>query len=99
MPEVEIEDSASKRSFPNHFRSLIEVLYVPAIRRPAEQLRYVSGSILYRVLRKIKWQEEFKEDFDEKINEINKSFQSLKEFTTVQNSITEFWKRFHKDER
>lgn len=99
VPEVEIEDSASKRSFPNHFRSLIEVLYVPAIRRPAEQLRYVSGSILYRVLRKIKWQEEFKEDFDEKINEINKSFQSLKEFTTVQNSITEFWKRFHKDER
>lgn len=99
VPEVEIEDSVSKRSFPNHFRSLIEVLYVPAIRRPAEQLRYASGSILYRVLRKIKWQDEFKEDFDKKINEINESFQSLKEFSTVQNSITEFWKRFHKDER
>lgn len=99
VPEVEKEDSASKRSFPNHFRSLIEVLYVPAIRRPAEQLRYASGSILYRVLRKIKWQDEFKEDFDKKINEINESFQSLKEFSTVQNSITEFWKRFHKDER
>lgn len=99
VAENEAEDDDSKQIFPNHFRSLIQVLYVPAIRRPAEQLKYASGSILYRVLRKIKWGDEFKEDFDEKINEINQAFQGLNEFGTVQKSITDFWKKFHKDER
>ena len=99
VAENEAEDEGSKQIFPNHFRSLIQVLYVPAIRRPAEQLKYASGSILYRVLRKIKWGDEFKEDFDKKINDINHAFQGLKEFGTVQKSITDFWIKFHKDER
>lgn len=99
VAENEAEDDGSKQIFPNHFRSLIQVLYVPAIRRPAEQLKYASGSILYRVLRKIKWGDEFKEDFDKKINDINHAFQGLNEFGTVQKSITDFWIKFHKDER
>jgi predicted ATP-dependent endonuclease of OLD family len=99
VSEGKIENEDSKQIFPNHFRSLIQVLYVPAIRRPAEQLRYVSGSILFRVLRKIKWNEKFKEDFDEKIAEINEAFKGLPEFDTVQSSISSFWQQFHKDER
>jgi len=89
----------SKQIFPNHFRRLIQILYVPAIRRPAEQLKYVSGSILFRVLKKIKWDDSFKAEFDEKIEEINDAFRGLSEFSTVQTSITEFWQQFHKDER
>jgi putative ATP-dependent endonuclease of the OLD family len=98
-PEGEPEQENSKQLFPSHFRSLIQVLYVPAIRRPAEQLKYASGSILYRVLRKIKWDDSFKGDFDEKINEINEAFKGLPEFNAVQTSITEFWQKFHKDQR
>src|SRR5690606_5071349 len=75
--EDEPEQEDSKQPFPNHFRTLIQVLYVPAIRRPAEQLRYASGSILYRVLRKIKWGDDFKEKFDENIGEINDAFKGL----------------------
>ncbi|HLT42819.1 MAG TPA: AAA family ATPase [Sphingobacteriaceae bacterium] len=97
--EDEPEQEDSKQPFPNHFRTLIQVLYVPAIRRPAEQLRYASGSILYRVLRKIKWGDDFKEKFDENIGEINDAFKGLSEFVTVQTSIAEFWQKFHKDER
>ncbi len=97
--EDELEQEDSKQLFPNHFRSLIQILYVPAIRKPTDQLKYASGSILYRVLRKIKWSDDFKEDFDEKINEINEAFKGLPEFNTVQTSITEFWQKFHKDER
>ena len=99
VADGEVEEPDSKKIFPNHFRTLIQVLYVPAIRRPAEQLRYASGSILYRVLRKIKWDDDFKENFDEKIGEINDAFKGLSEFDTVQTSITEFWQKFHKDER
>jgi putative ATP-dependent endonuclease of OLD family len=99
VAEGEPEQDDSKKHFPNHYRSLIQVLYVPAIRRPAEQLKYASGSILYRVLRKIKWSEKFRETFDYKISEINDHFKGLPEFNTVQTSITEFWQKFHKDER
>lgn len=95
-----VEDTDdNKKLFPNHYRNLIQVLYVPAIRRPAEQLKYASGSILYRVLRKIKWDDEFKEEFDTKITELNDQFKGLPIFNTVQTSITNFWQKFHKDER
>lgn len=100
VSEDEVEDADNKQLFPNHYRSLIQIIYVPAIRRPAEQLRYVSGSILYRVLKKIKWDDSFKENFDKKIEEINDSFKKeLPLFDTVQTSISSFWQQFHKDER
>jgi putative ATP-dependent endonuclease of OLD family len=99
VAEGTAEEEGSKQIFPNHFRRLIQIIYVPAIRRPAEQLKYVSGSILFRVLKKIKWDDSFKAEFDGKIEEINNAFKSLSEFSTVQNSITEFWQQFHKDER
>ncbi|MCL8537675.1 AAA family ATPase [Chryseobacterium gallinarum] len=97
--EGEVEEPDSISIFPNHLRSLIQILYVPAIRRPAEQLKYASGTILYRVLRKIKWDNGFKDDFDNKISEINDTFKGLKEFGIIQTSITAFWQKFHKDER
>ncbi|UKB78633.1 ATP-dependent nuclease [Chryseobacterium sp. MEBOG07] len=99
VAEGENEGDESKPIFPNHFKSLIQILYVPAIRRPAEQLKYTSGSILFRVLKKIKWDDAFKMTFDEKVEEINDKFKGLPEFNTVQTSITEFWKQFHKDDR
>jgi putative ATP-dependent endonuclease of OLD family len=99
VAEGAAEEEDSKQIFPNHFRRLIQILYVPAIRRPAEQLKYVSGSILFRVLKKIKWDDSFKTEFDQKIEEINDAFRGLSEFSTVQTSITEFWQQFHKDER
>ncbi|MES2394854.1 MAG: AAA family ATPase [Bacteroidota bacterium] len=99
IAEDEPEEEDNKQLFPNHFRSLIQILYVPAIRRPAEQLKYVSGSILYRVLKKIKWDDDFKVEFDKNIDEINDAFKGLPEFNMVQSSISGFWQKFHKDER
>lgn len=99
VAENEPEEENSKLVFPNHFRSLIQILYVPAIRRPAEQLKFVSGSILYRVLKKIKWNEDFKAEFDEKMESINAAFKGLPEFSIIQSSISSFWHKFHKDER
>ncbi|RXM52925.1 MULTISPECIES: AAA family ATPase [unclassified Chryseobacterium] len=99
VAEGEPEDIDAKKVFPNHLRSLIQIYYVPAIRRPGEQLKYASGSILHRLLKKINWKEEFKVEFDTKINEINEAFKGLPEFNTIQTSITSFWQKFHKDKR
>ena len=99
VTEGEPEEEDNKQIFPIHLKSLIQILYVPAIRRPAEQLKYASGSILHRVLNKINWNEEFKEEFDKKIEEINEAFKILPEFDIVGSSISGIWQQFHKDER
>ncbi|MBE9585709.1 AAA family ATPase [Mucilaginibacter sp. JRF] len=95
----EEESEEIKQPIPSHFKSIFQILYVPAIRRPAEQLKYASGSILYRVLRKINFKDEFKEKFDEKIAEINDDFRGLPELEIVQKAINGYWDKFHKDER
>lgn len=97
--EGEPEGADTKKIFPSHLRGLIQIYYVPAIRKPGEQLKYASGSILHRLLKKINWKDEFKEKFDAKISEINDAFKGLSEFNTIQTSITSFWQKFHKDER
>lgn len=88
------EKDEDKKPVPNHLRNLIQILYVPAIRRPSEQIKYASGSILYRILKKIEWNDSFKENFDTQINKINDSFQGLSEFSTIQNSISDIWSKF-----
>lgn len=99
VSESEIVNDENKRIFPRHLRPLIQVLYVPAIRKPSEQIKYASGSILYRILRKIQWGDAFKASFDTQIDNINISFQGLPQFRTIQNEITKVWGQFHKDER
>lgn len=99
VPEHEIEDNDTKRIFPKHLKGLIQVLYIPAIRKPSDQIRYVSGSILYRVLRLLNFNDKFKGDFNEKVEEINDLFKGLNEFNEIQSSLTSFWTKFHKDER
>lgn len=99
VPEGETEDDDTKRIFPKHLKGLIQVLYIPAIRKPSDQIRYVSGSILYRVLRLLNFDDKFKGDFDEKVEEINDLFKGLDEFNEIQSSLNSFWKKFHKDKR
>lgn len=99
VPQGETEDDDTKRIFPKHLKGLIQVLYIPAIRKPSEQIRYVSGSILYRVLRLLNFDDKFKGDFNEKVEEINDLFKGLNEFNEIQSSLTSFWTKFHKDER
>lgn len=99
VPEGSDETEDNKRIFPRHLRGLIQVLYVPAIRKPSDQIKYVSGSILYRVLRLLKWDDDIKGEFESKISEINALFSGLKEFEAIQKSLTGFWRKFHKDKR
>lgn len=99
VPEGEQENEDSKRIFPKHLNGLIQVLYIPAIRKPSEQIKYVSGSILYRVLRLLSFNDKFKNDFTRKIEQINEQFKEHKDFSIIQDSLTSFWNKFHKDKR
>ena len=99
VAEGEAEEGEAKKHYPTYLRSLIQIIYVPAIRRPTEQIKYASGSILFRVLNNIDFNEEFKQEFDDILGEINNLFLGIKEFETVQKSLQHFWSQFHKDSR
>ena len=99
VPEGSEETDHTKQKLPNYLRSLIQVIYVPAIRQPSEQLKYASGSILHRVLKKVTWTNEFKAKFQQDFDSINTSFAELEEFGIITQSINESWGSFHKDER
>lgn len=99
VPESEGCTDESKCAFPKHLRGLIQAFYVPAIRRPSEQMRYISGSILYRVLSSLKFSDEFKDEYSTKISGINDLFQGINEFSTIKTTLSDIWSDFHKDER
>lgn len=98
-PESEDNPEDSKHPFPKHLRGLIQAFYVPAIRKPSEQMRYISGSILYRVLSSMKFNDKFKADYLSKITELNGLFQGIAEFSTIKSTLSDVWSEFHKDER
>lgn len=99
VSDNEEESTEDKVVLKSYLRHLIQILYVPAIRKPSEQIKYASGSILYRILRKIQWNDAFKVEFDSKIQEINESFKGLDEFGVIDDVIKSVWGRFHKDKR
>jgi putative ATP-dependent endonuclease of OLD family len=99
VPEGEIiGDDTRQRMLPHH-RNKIRCFYIPAIRRPGEQIKYVSGTVLHQLLRRIEIDEAFRESFKTNISTINKGFQVQKGFGKVQTSMTKYWEDFHKDKR
>ncbi|NQX43249.1 Predicted ATP-dependent endonuclease of the OLD family, contains P-loop ATPase and TOPRIM domains [Pedobacter steynii] len=99
VPEGETEDEDTKQLFPNYLKNLFQVIYVPAIRKPYDQIRYATGTMLFRVLRNINWEDSFKEKFKDQMNSISNDFKEINEVKAIQESISGYWSKFHKDER
>ncbi len=99
VPEGEEDTEESKNIFPKHLRGLIQAFYVPAIRKPSDQMRYISGSILYRLLNTLNFDDDFKTTYKENIDNINDLFMGLNEFSGIETHLTSIWSEFHKDER
>lgn len=98
-PEEEEETDQHLQIFPNHKRSLVQSFYVPAIRRPSDQLKFASGSILFRLLKRIKWPENFKEEFRDKLDELNEHFDGVENFESIKDKLSSLWKDYNKDTR
>ncbi|WP_282775479.1 AAA family ATPase [Phaeodactylibacter xiamenensis] len=97
--EGEEENDTNVLAFPKHKRSLIQSFYVPAIRRPSDQIKFVSGSVLHRLFKKIQWPEEFETSFKEKLEEINTLFQGVDHFGNIQEKLATLWSNYNKDNR
>lgn len=99
VSEGEVEDDEVKKIFPKHLRKLIQFYYVPAIRQASDQIKYISGTILYRVLKLLNFSDDFKTEYETQIDTINTLFTNLDDYKVIQGSISKYWNQFHTDKR
>lgn len=88
-----------KRNIKRHDLDQIKIIYVPAIRKPDEQLRNVSGTIISRLLNGISWSEQTKTKIKTKASETEKIFFEEKGVESLKRSLETQWNSYHKDIR
>lgn len=94
--EIRIED---KRNVKRHDLDQIKMIYVPAIRKPDEQLKNVSGTIISRLLNGISWSEKTKEKIKTKVSETEEIFFEEIGVELLKKSLENQWNSYHRDIR
>lgn len=75
------------------------MIYIPAIRQPNEQLKNVSGSIMYRLLNSIKWSEESKSKIEQRTELVEQAFLEEESIALLVISLDTQWNEYHKNKR
>ncbi|NJB05187.1 ATP-dependent endonuclease, partial [Clostridioides difficile] len=94
--EINPED---KRNIKRYELDQIKMIYVPALRRPDEQLKNVSGTIISRLLNGISWSEQTKARIKTKASETEEIFFEEKGVESLKKSLETQWNSYHKDIR
>lgn len=76
-------------------RARIHLHYVPAARDPVKQIRQVSGSIMARLLKAVKWSNEVQESVLKSSAEIQEVFGDEDGVGSIQSALTKNWKILH----
>lgn len=80
-------------------RSKIDVIYIPAIRNPYDQLSNASGTILWRLLKQLNWKEEDKAQISEKIKALDEAISAQEGISLLEQTISNQWKTYNTDSR
>lgn len=95
-PEIKDEN---KIQLKNYLRSEIQFIYIPSIRQPSSQLKMASGTILWRLLNGIKWEDDFEQKIKEETEGLKALFKENGAIKTIIDEISGTWKKYHKDVR
>ncbi|MFL0554985.1 ATP-dependent nuclease [Paenibacillus barengoltzii] len=79
--------------------SLIKMIYVPALRDPSTQLRMVTGTLLWRLIQRINFDNSFKQEISAQMQHVKDSFSRHSGVSRVKEILKEQWQTFHKDKR
>lgn len=96
--DEEIEDK-DKKYIKRSDLDQIKMIYVPAIRKPDEQLKNVSGTIISRLINGINWSEKISGEVKNKINELDGIFLKEEGVELLKNSLENQWNDYHTDIR
>lgn len=77
----------------------IRLIYVPAVREPAKQLKNVSGTMMHQIMSSINWSDTTKQNVTTKIQELNAQFMGEKGVSILGSSIKTQWKEYDTDAR
>lgn len=92
-------EAESRIPMPMLDRSKIDVIYIPAIRNPYDQLSNASGTILWRLLKQLNWKEEDKAQISEKIKALDEAISAQEGISLLEQTISKQWKTYHTDSR
>ncbi|HDR4448800.1 TPA: AAA family ATPase [Bacillus cereus] len=84
---------------PIHHQKLIQMMYIPAMRDPAKQLKNASGTLLWRIFDGIDWPENLNEDIKSLTSPIETLFKEIPSIKGIQGILNNQWNKYHKDER
>jgi putative ATP-dependent endonuclease of the OLD family len=84
---------------PVHHNKLIQMIYVPAMRDPASQLKNASGTLLWRIFGGIDWPKNINQDIESLTNPIEELFSGVDGIKNVQKILNTQWNKYHKDRR
>lgn len=93
------DGSENLKPLPVHDRAKIKVIYIPAVRNPADQLKNASGTILWRILKQINWRQADQILINKKIEELDSEVANQQGISMIKRIIADQWKNYHNDER
>ncbi|HHA4378897.1 TPA: ATP-dependent endonuclease [Enterococcus faecium] len=93
------DDDTQRVPMTAFYRSKIDVIYIPAIRNPYEQLNNAAGTILWRLLNQINWKESDKSNISQKIDSLDQAISNQDGLSLIENTISSQWKIYHNDDR
>ncbi|MEK4671101.1 ATP-dependent nuclease [Niallia sp. FSL R7-0271] len=99
VPYGAIEEDEDLVKVPIHHRNLIQMMYVPAMRNPTNQLKNASGTLLWRIFDGIKWPEKLGEEIETLTTPIEDLFKGVDGIKNVQEILNTQWNKYHRDHR
>lgn len=98
-PECEEITEEFKTSANRKDLDRIRVIYVPAVRDPAKQLKNASGTMMHQIMSNINWSVSTQEKVRTKIQELNDQFLEEKGVSILGSSIHTQWESYDSDMR
>lgn len=95
---VEVTDDELK-NFPPRKRALVQAFYVPAIRKPSEQMKFSAGAILYRLYKHMSRPDGFDEEFKALIDQVDDKAKTIPKYKLIQATLDEQWKKYNRDDK
>lgn len=99
VPYGQTEEDSDLVKVPIHQRNLIQMIYVPAMRNPTNQLKNASGTLLWRIFDGIKWPENLETDIENLTTPIETLFKDVDGIKNIQKILNTQWNKYHKDPR
>lgn len=95
LSDKEEPEDEHKHSMSAHERALVHVHYVPALREPAKQVRFVSGSMIGRLFSAVDWPEDTTDAIEEASEKAQVAFADANGVKAIHDAISGYWSLLH----